>query len=50
MNLPSIDLSSLPQLDAVSGAASSLHHAVQAQANDETVIILMTFLWDIIGR
>jgi len=46
MNLPKIDLSSLPDLDKLTGVFGSLAHYVREAASDDTLIILMTFLYD----
>lgn len=46
MNLPKIDLSSLPDLDTLTGVFGSLTDAARAQASDDTIIILMTFLYE----
>lgn len=46
MDLPSIDLSSLPDLDTLTGLFGSLYDAGKAQS-DDTIIVLMTFLYDL---
>lgn len=45
MNLPKIDLSSLPDLDTLTGVFGSLAHQAQA-TSDDTIIIVMAFLYD----
>lgn len=47
MNLPKLDVSALPDLDTLSGVFGSLLHPVQAASSDDTIIILMTFLYEI---
>ncbi len=48
MNLPQIDVSALPDLDTLTGVFGSLMHPVQAMASDDTLIILMVFVYDAI--
>ena len=48
MNLPKIDVTALPDLDTVTGVFGSLMHPVQAMASDDTLIILMVFIYDAI--
>ncbi|MEL6878287.1 MAG: hypothetical protein AAGL68_09345 [Pseudomonadota bacterium] len=44
MNLPKIDLASLPGLDAATGLFGS---ATQAGANyDDTIVVIMVFIYD----
>ena len=47
MNLPKIDISALPNLDQLTGMFGSLHHQIQAQS-DDTIVIMMTFIWDLL--
>lgn len=47
MNLPKIDISSLPDLDTLTGLFGSLVHAARVQSSDDTLVILMTFLYEI---
>ena len=49
MNLPKIDISALPDLDTLTGVFGSLAHPVQAMASDDTLLILMVFVYDIIN-
>jgi hypothetical protein len=46
MNLPKIDISALPDLDVLTGVFGSLKYAPAAMASDDTVIILMVFVYD----
>ena len=48
MNLPKIDISALPDLDTVTGIFGSLAHTAQVQSSDDTIIIMMVFVYDII--
>lgn len=47
MNLPKIDLASLPDLDTLTGLFGSLMHATRIQESDDSIIILMTFLYEL---
>lgn len=46
MNLPKIDISALPDLDTVTGVFGSLAHAAHVQTSDDTIIVMMVFLYD----
>jgi hypothetical protein len=48
MNLPNIDLSSLPGLDTATGMFGSLLDTSGDVWSDDTIIVLMTFLYDLI--
>ncbi len=48
MNLPKIDVSALPDLDTLTGVFGSMLHPAQALQSDDTLIILMVFVHDII--
>ena len=45
MKFPKIDVSSLPDLDTLTGAFGSLKHA-QSALMDDTLVILMTYIYD----
>jgi hypothetical protein len=47
MNLPKIDLSSLPDLDTLTGLFGSLIHATQATYSDDSIISMMTYLYEV---
>lgn len=47
MNLPKIDISSLPDLDQLTGLFGSLVDAARVQSSDDTIVILMTFLYEL---
>lgn len=49
MDLPSIDLSSLPDLDTLTGLFGSMFDNAKAQS-DDTIVVLMTFLYDLAPR
>ena len=46
MELPTIDIASLPGLDAATGLFGSLSHS--AAASDDRIIILMVWFYDIL--
>lgn len=46
MNLPKIDISALPNLDTVTGIFGSMAHAAHVQSTDDTLIVMMVFLYD----
>ncbi len=48
MNLPKIDLSSLPDLDTLTGLFGSLLHTTRIADSDDTIVILMTYLYELI--
>ncbi len=48
MNLPKIDISALPDLDTLTGVFGSLAHPIQALQSDDTLLILMVFVYDTI--
>ena len=48
MNLPTIDVSALPDLNSLTGVFGSLSGGAQAVYSDDTLIILMVFLWEIL--
>ena len=47
MNLPKIDISALPDLSTITGMFGSLAHAAQVQSSDDTLIIMMVFVYDL---
>ena len=46
MNLPTIDVSALPDLSTLTGMFGSMVDG--GPASDDTLIILMVFLWEIL--
>lgn len=50
MKLPQIDLSSLPDLDTLTGMFGSLVNPARAMpASDDTIVVLMTWVYDTLG-
>ena len=47
MNLPKIDISSLPDLDTLTGLFGSFVDAARVQSSDDTIVFLITFLYEI---
>jgi len=47
MNLPNIDLSSLPDLTQLTGVFGSLLSPSRVTESDDSIIVLMTFLYEI---
>lgn len=50
MNLPKIDISSLPNLDSLTGMFGSLAHQARVLSSDDTIIVMMTFVYDAINK
>ncbi len=50
MNLPKIDLSTLPDLDKLTGTFGSLYDNARMMASDDSVIVLMTFMYELLRR
>ena len=48
MNLPKIDISALPDLDTITGVFGSLAHTAHVQSSDDTLIIMMVFVYEFI--
>ncbi len=46
MNLPKIDISALPDLNTITGMFGSLAHTAHVQSSDDTLIIMMVFIYD----
>ncbi len=46
MNLPNIDISALPDLDTVTGIFGSLARVAENAGSDDTIIIMMVFIYD----
>lgn len=49
MNLPKIDISALPDLDTLTGVFGSLLHPAQALMSDDSLIVLMAYLYEVIN-
>ena len=48
MKLPSIDLSSLPDLDTVTGLFGSFLDTSGQVYSDDTIVVMMVFLYEIV--
>lgn len=48
MNLPKIDVSALPDLDTLTGVFGSLAHPAQALQSDDSVVIIMVFIYEVL--
>jgi hypothetical protein len=48
MNLPKIDISTLPDLDKLTGVFGSLANPFRVMESDDTAVIIMVFVYDII--
>ena len=46
MNLPKIDVASLPDLDTITGVFGSLAHAAHVQSSDDSLIVMMVFVYE----
>lgn len=47
MNLPKIDLSALPDLEQITGVFGSLIDTARVQSSDDSIIIMMTFIYSL---
>ncbi|MGN6356907.1 MAG: hypothetical protein ACTHLU_05440 [Novosphingobium sp.] len=47
MTLPKFDVAALPDFGILTGVLESLLHPIQAASSDDTIIILMVFLYEI---
>ncbi|MCX7864939.1 MAG: hypothetical protein N2423_07905 [Novosphingobium sp.] len=50
MNLPKLDLSNLPDLDTLTGIFGSLVDFARVQSSNDSIIILMTYLYELSQR
>jgi hypothetical protein len=48
MKLPKIDLSALPDLETLTGVFGSYFNPAQALQSDDTIIVMMVYVYDII--
>lgn len=48
MKLPSIDISVLPDLDKLTGVFGSVANPLQAMESDDSIIILMAFIYEVL--
>lgn len=49
MKFPKIDLSALPDLDTLTGVFGSLTNPIRAMESDDTVVIIMTYVYDVVN-
>ncbi len=47
MNLPMIDISVLPDLETLTGVFGSLANPIQAMGSDDTIVILMSLIYEV---
>lgn len=50
MNLPTIDLSNLTDLDKLTAALGSFAHPAQAMSSDDSIAVLMAFIYEVLMR
>lgn len=48
MNLPNIDVASLPDLNVLTGVFGSLSNPAHALQSDDTIIMIMSFVYDVL--
>jgi len=46
MNLPKLDISALPDLDQLTGVFGSLANPIRAMGDDDTIVVIMVFIYD----
>lgn len=46
MNLPKLDISALPDLDKLTGVFGSLTNPIRAMESDDTIVVIMVFIYD----
>ena len=49
MNLPQIDIANLPELADATGIFGSHHNQSPSASSDDTLVWLMTYLYEMIG-
>jgi len=49
MNLPKIDIASLPDLDKLTGLFGSLHDVSRAVSSNDTLTMIMVFVYENTG-
>ncbi|MEY4238135.1 MAG: hypothetical protein RL339_736 [Pseudomonadota bacterium] len=49
MNLPKIDVTALPDLDTLTGVFGSLSNPAQGLQSNDLIIMIMTFVYDVVG-
>lgn len=48
MKLPTIDISSLPELEQLTGVFGSVANPIQAAKSDDTIVVIMAFVYEIL--
>jgi hypothetical protein len=48
MELPKIDLSALPDLETLTGVFGSLSNPVRAMEFDDSVVVIMVYVYDVL--
>jgi hypothetical protein len=48
MNLPKIDVSALPDLDTLTGVFGSISHSIPTLVTDDTVVVIMVYVYDVL--
>lgn len=48
MNLPKIDISALPDLDKLTGVFGSLTNPIRAMESDESLLLIMVYVYDVL--
>jgi hypothetical protein len=50
MEFPIIDLAALPDLDTLTGVFGSLSNPLQALQSDDTIIVMMVYVYNVIKK
>ncbi len=50
MNLPKIDLSTLPDLDRLTGVFGSLSENAGLAASNDSIVVLMAFIYEVTSK
>lgn len=48
MNLPKLDISTLPDLDNLTGVFGSISNTIPAMVTDDTVVVIMVYVYDVL--
>ena len=49
MNFPKIDIAALPGLDTLTGVFGSIASTVQSADSDDNTVLIMTYLYEVLG-
>ncbi len=49
MEMPKLDVTALPDLGTMTGVYGSQRHPTRSVGSDDSIIVLMSFLYEIIG-